>query len=281
MSTPPQAPRQGTVLQETVLQEPAQQELPLARVHGAPLLRLPEDLYIPPDALEVFLETFEGPLDLLLWLIRRQNLDILDIPVAQVAEQYMAYVELMRELRLELAADYLVMAAVLTEIKSRMLLPRPQDDTDEDDPRAALVRRLQDYARFRHASEVLALRPQFGRDVLPLAVAPPPQDGRPAAQAEVSLAELLAAMTELLSRSALSAHHHVRREPLSVRERMSRILERLGADEFTPLATLLDAAEGRPGVVVSFIAILELTREHLIDLAQNEAYGPIYLRRAA
>lgn len=275
MSTPPQAPGQ-----ETILQEPAQQELPLARVHGAPLLRLPEDLYIPPDALEVFLEAFEGPLDLLLWLIRRQNLDILDIPVAEVAAQYMAYVELMRELRLELAADYLVMAAVLTEIKSRMLLPRPEGDTGEDDPRAALVRRLQDYARFRHASEVLALRPQFGRDVLPLAVAPP-QDERPAAQPEVSLADLLAAMTEVLSRSALSAHHHVRREPLSVRERMSLILERLGADEFTALATLLDAAEGRPGVVVSFIAILELTREHLIDLAQNETYGPIYLRRAA
>ena len=263
-----------------IADEPAQQELPLARVHGAPLLRLPEDLYIPPDALEVFLETFEGPLDLLLWLIRRQNLDILDIPVAQVAEQYMAYVELMRELRLELAADYLVMAAVLTEIKSRMLLPRPEGDTEEDDPRAALVRRLQDYARFRHASEVLALRPQFGRDVLPLAVALPP-DERPPAQVAVSLDELLAAMTDVLARSALSAHHHVHREPLSVRERMSRILERLVAGEFTSLDTLLDAAEGRPGVVVSFIAILELTREHLIDLAQNEAYGPIYLRRAA
>mgnify|MGYP001271682041 FL=1 len=263
----------------TAAAEPAQQELPLARVHGAPLTRLPEDLYIPPDALEVFLEAFEGPLDLLLWLIRRQNLDILDIPVAAVAEQYMAYVELMRELRLELAADYLVMAAVLTEIKSRMLLPRPAGDDEEDDPRAALVRRLQDYARFRHASELLAARPQFGRDVLPLAVAPPPLD-RPAPLPQVSLAELLAAMTELLARRALHAHHHVQREPLSVRERMTLILQRLSG-EFTPLSALFDAGEGRAGVVVSFLAILELTRERLIDLAQHEVYGPIYLRRAA
>jgi len=261
-------------------QLPAQQELPLARVHGERLTRLPEDLYIPPDALEVFLDAFEGPLDFLLWLIRRQNLDILDIPVAEVAVQYMAYVDLMRDLRLELAADYLVMAAVLTEIKSRMLLPRPAGDTEEDDPRAALVRRLQDYARFRHASEVLARRPQFGRDVLPLAVALP-ELNQPAQEAQVSLAELLSAMTEVLARGALQAHHHVRREPLSVRERMSLILQRLTAGQFTPLLSLLQPAEGRAGVVVSFLAVLELVRERLIELGQAEAFGPIYLRPAA
>nr|ART37518.1 E304 [uncultured bacterium] len=249
-------------------------------MHGERLTRLPEDLYIPPDALEVFLEAFEGPLDFLLWLIRRQNLDILDIPVAEVAAQYMAYVDLMRDLRLELAADYLVMAAVLTEIKSRMLLPRPAGDAEEDDPRAVLVRRLQDYARFRHASEVLAMRPQFGRDVLPLAVALPELD-QPAQEAQVSLAELLSAMTEVLARGALKAHHHVHREPLSVRERMSLILQRLRAGEFTPLLSLLQPAEGRAGVVVSFLAILELVRERLIELGQAEAFGPIYLRPAA
>jgi segregation and condensation protein A len=249
-------------------------------VHGERLTRLPEDLYIPPDALEVFLEAFEGPLDFLLWLIRRQNLDILDIPVAEVAAQYMAYVDLMRDLRLELAADYLVMAAVLTEIKSRMLLPRPAGDAEEDDPRAVLVRRLQDYARFRHASEVLALRPQFGRDVLPLAVALPELD-QPAQEVQVSLAELLSAMTEVLARGALMGHPHGRREPLSVRERMSLILQRLTAGEFTPLLSLLQPAEGRAGVVVSFLAILELVRERLIELGQAEAFGPIYLRPAA
>ena len=249
-------------------------------MHGERLTRLPEDLYIPPDALEVFLEAFEGPLDFLLWLIRRQNLDILDIPVAEVAAQYMAYVDLMRDLRLELAADYLVMAAVLTEIKSRMLLPRPAGDAEEDDPRAVLVRRLQDYARFRHASEVLALRPQFGRDVLPLSVALPELDQLPQ-EPQVSLAELLSAMTEVLARGALKVHHHVRREPLSVRERMSLILQRLTAGEFTPLLSLLQPAEGRAGVVVSFLAILELVRERLIELGQAEAFGPIYLRPAA
>ena len=249
-------------------------------MHGERLTRLPEDLYIPPDALEVFLEAFEGPLDFLLWLIRRQNLDILDIPVAEVAAQYMAYVDLMRDLRLDLAADYLVMAAVLTEIKSRMLLPRPAGDTEEDDPRAVLVRRLQEYARFRHASEALALRPQFGRDVLPLAVALP-ELGQPLQEPQVSLAELLTAMTEVLARGALKAHHHVRREPLSVRERMSLILQRLTAGEFTPLLSLLQPAEGRAGVVVVFLAILELVRERLIELGQAEAFGPIYLRPAA
>ncbi|WP_372718490.1 ScpA family protein [Immundisolibacter sp.] len=259
---------------------PKQQEFPLARVRGELLTRLPEDLYIPPDALEVFLEAFEGPLDLLLWLIRRQNFDILDIPVAEVAAQYMAYVELLRGLRLELAADYLVMAAVLTEIKSRMLLPRPAGVEEEDDPRAALVRRLQDYARFRDASETLAALPQFGRDLLPLSVALPAQE-LPPAQAQVTLAELVAALTEILARGALNAHHQVRREALSVRERMTAILERLTVGEFTSLPTLLLPAEGRAGVVVSFLAILELLREQLIELAQHEAFGPIYLRPAA
>lgn len=252
---------------------------PLAVVRGEPLTRLPDDLYIPPDALEVFLETFEGPLDLLLYLIRRQNLDILDIPVAEITRQYMGYIALMQELRFELAAEYLVMAAWLAEIKSRLLLPRPavMGNDDDSDPRAELVRRLQEYERFRQAALDLDELPRLERDCFaaaPVAVTwqgcrtPPP----------VSLEELVAALHEVLLRAELYSHHQVQREPLSVRERMSRVLDVLDPVHFTAFAELFTVEEGRAGVVVTLLAILELVREAVIDLVQNEAFAPIYVR---
>jgi segregation and condensation protein A len=252
-----------------------------ARVHGEPYTELPQDLYIPPDALEVFLETFEGPLDLLLYLIRRHNLNILDIPIADITRQYMEYLGLMQQLQLELAAEYLVMAAVLAEIKSRMLLPRiSSDDETEDDPRAELVRRLQEYERFKRAAEDLDALPRLERDVFTVSVEltqqetqkPPPP---------VALGELFYAIKEVMARAELYDHHHVQREPLSVRERMSQILERLSeheAQQFVAFVSLFDAAEGRMGVVVTLLATLELIRESLIELVQSEAFAPIYVR---
>ena len=250
----------------------------LARVNGEPYPELPQDLYIPPDALEVFLETFEGPLDLLLYLIKRQNLNILDIPIADITRQYMDYLALMQELRLELAAEYLVMAAMLAEIKSRLLLPRPTiGEAQEDDPRAQLVRRLQEYERFKQAAEKLDVLPRLERDVFTASAellhreirrTPPP----------VSLADLLAALREVLQRAELYSHHHISREPLSVRERMSRILERMDAVRFTPFSTLFTPEEGRPGVVVTLLALLELIREALLELVQAEPFAPIHVR---
>jgi segregation and condensation protein A len=252
----------------------------VARVRGEPVTALPQDLYIPPDALEVFLETFEGPLDLLLYLIRRQNLDILDIPIAEITRQYMTYVELMKDLRLELAAEYLVMAALLASIKSRMLLPRPPRDDDEDlDPRAELVRRLQEYERFKQAAEDLDALPRVARDVFPArAEAPPRQVVR--REPEVDLRELLTALAGVLKRADMFSHHHVRRETLSVRERMSETLRSLSSERFTGFAELFRAEEGRLGVVVTFLAVLELLKERLIELVQSEPYAPIYLRAA-
>ena len=250
----------------------------LARVNGQPYPELPQDLYIPPDALEVFLETFEGPLDLLLYLIKRQNLNILDIPIADITRQYMDYLALMQELRLELAAEYLVMAAMLAEIKSRLLLPHPTiGEVQEDDPRAQLVRRLQEYERFKQAAEKLDVLPRLERDVFTASAellhreirrTPPP----------VSLTDLLAALREVLQRAELYSHHHVSREPLSVRERMSRILERMDAVRFTPFSTLFTPEEGRPGVVVTLLALLELIREALLELVQAEPFAPIHVR---
>lgn len=250
----------------------------VALVNGQPYPELPQDLYIPPDALEVFLETFEGPLDLLLYLIKRQNLNILDIPIADITRQYMDYLALMQELRLELAAEYLVMAAMLAEIKSRLLLPRPMTgETQEDDPRAQLVRRLQEYERFKQAAEKLDVLPRLERDVFTASAellhreirrTPPP----------VSLADLLAALREVLQRAELYSHHHISREPLSVRERMSRILERMDAVRFTPFSTLFTPEEGRPGVVVTLLALLELIREALLELVQAEPFAPIHVR---
>ncbi len=251
------------------------------RVGNESLRELPRDLYIPPDALEVFLETFEGPLDLLLYLIRRQNLDVLDIPIAAITRQYMTYVELMKELRLELAAEYLVMAAVLAEIKSRMLLPRPpQAEAEEEDPRAELVRRLQEYERFKTASEDLDSLPRVGRDVYP-ASASLPEIRHAAPPPAVSLDDLLMALADVMARAEMFSHHHVQREVLSVRERMTWTLQQLDSERFTAFASLLRADEGRRGVVVGFLAILELIREALVELVQAEPFAPIYVRARA
>jgi len=266
---------------ETVTPSAEQQEMPFAIVQGAPVLKLPDDLYIPPDALEVFLEAFEGPLDLLLYLIRRQNLDILDIPIAEITRQYTGYIEMMAGLRLELAAEYLVMAAILAEIKSRMLLPRPQpDEEDEGDPRAELIRRLQEYERFKQAAEDLDALPRLERDLaLASAAAEPPGEVR--VPPEVDLRELLLALRDVMARAEMLAHHQVQSEPLSVRERMSRIVGLVSADQFVEFSQCFDLDEGRMGAVVTFLALLELLREHLIDLVQQELFGTIYLRSPA
>lgn len=252
---------------------------PLAKVGGEPYTQLPQDLYIPPDALEVFLEAFEGPLDLLLYLIQRQNLNILDIPIAEITRQYMEYLALMQELRLELAAEYLVMAAWLAEIKSRLLLPRPAAiEADEDDPRAELVRRLQEYERFQQAAQALDALPRLERDFFPASAALVQRETR-RAPPPVSLTELLAALHEVLARAELFGRHQVRREALSVRERMSQVLERLDALRFTPFSALFRPEEGRMGVVVTFLAVLELLREALLELVQAEPFAPIHVRR--
>ena len=255
-----------------------QQEMPFAIVQGAPLTELPKDLYIPPDALEVFLEAFEGPLDLLLYLIRRQNLDILDIPIAEITAQYMEYVELMRAVNLELAADYLVMAAMLAEIKSRMLLPRSGEASeDEDDPRAELVRRLQEYERYRQAAESIDHLPRLGREIF-TAHAHCEGDSVARLAPQVELQELLLAMAEVVRRSEMFQHHHVQREPLSVRERMSQVLARLDGEGFVPFMALFDLNEGRAGVVVTFLALLELTKLGLIELVQNAPFAELFAR---
>lgn len=248
------------------------------RVRGEPVHELPRDLYIPPDALEVFLDAFEGPLDLLLYLIRRQNLDILDIPIAAITRQYMEYVELMKELRLELAAEYLVMAAVLAEIKSRTLLPRPPAAEEEEaDPRAELVRRLQEYERYKTAAENLDALPREGRDLFPVAVvAPDAAPQRP--QPQVELRDLLVALADVVKRAELFSHHQVQKEALSVRERMSETLARLDSEHFTRFVDLLDPREGRSGVVVGFLALLELIKAHAVEVVQSEPLGTVHVR---
>jgi segregation and condensation protein A len=257
---------------------PRQQEMPFAVVQGTPMLTLPLDLYIPPDALEVFLDAFEGPLDLLLYLIRRQNLDILDIPIAQITAQYMEYVELMKDLKLELAAEYLVMAAMLCEIKSRMLLPRPESADDEDaDPRAELVRRLQEYERFKQAAQDIDALPRLERDCFPVQ-ADVPAGHVPRIPPTVELGEVLLALREVLSRADLFTSHRVERESLSLRERMSQVLERVQHGGFVPFVALFDITEGRAGVVVSFLAILELIKAATLELVQSEPYAPIHIR---
>ena len=253
----------------------------VATVRGQPMADWPRDLYIPPDALEVFLEAFEGPLDLLLYLIRRQNLDILDIPIAEITRQYMSYVELMKDLRLELAAEYLVMAAMLAEIKSRMLLPRPpaSDEDDDPDPRADLVRRLREYEQFKEAGRSIDALPRVNRDVFTgQAAAPAMQPAQ--RQPDVALGELLAAFAEVLERAEMFTHHRIEQEALSVRERMSETLARLDGQRFVPLTEILQPHEGRPGVVVTFLAILELLKAALIELTQSRPYAPLYLRSA-
>jgi segregation and condensation protein A len=260
---------------------PQQQEMPLAMVRGQPMLQMPQDLYIPPDALEVILEAFEGPLDLLLYLIRRQNLDILDIPIAEITRQYIDYIDLMHDMRLELAAEYLVMAAILAEIKSRLLLPRPPaEESIEDDPRAELVRRLQEYERFKKAAADIEALPRADRDFA-LASAfmadksvirlPPPVDMR----------ELLLALKDVITRAELSGRHAIQREALSVRNRMSDVLKFLGDGGFHAFEKLFNPGEGRLGIVVTFLALLELAKEHLIEIMQSEPLAPIYLKSLA
>lgn len=258
---------------------PAANTPPLAKVGGEPYTRIPQDLYIPPDALEVFLEAFEGPLDLLLYLIQRQNLNILDIPIAEITRQYMEYLALMQDMRLELAAEYLVMAAWLAEIKSRLLLPRPASiEAEEEDPRAELVRRLREYERFQQAARALDALPRLERDCFPASAEPAQRETR-RAPPPVGLTDLLSALREVLARAELFGRHHIRRETLSVRERMSQVLERLDALRFTPFSALFRPEEGRMGVVVTFLAVLELLREALLELAQAEPFAPIHVRR--
>ena len=259
---------------------PEQVELPFAVVNGEPFSQLPRDLYIPPQALEVFLEAFEGPLDLLLYLIRRHNLDILDIPLAEITRQYMQYIELMQELQLELAGEYLVMAATLAEIKSRMLLPRPPSGPDEgEDPRAELVRRLQEYERFKRAAQELDGLTRLERDVWPTVVE---LKERRVVRAlpQITLQEMLVAFKEVVARAEMFAHHHIARERLSVGERMSDILAMLGSAGFVEFTRLFRPEEGRMGVTVTFVAILELMREGLIDIVQAEPYAPLHVRAA-
>ena len=261
--------------------QPQQQEMPLAIVLGQPVLQMPQDLYIPPDALEVILEAFEGPLDLLLYLIRRQNLDILDIPVAEITRQYVDYIEVMQEMRFELAAEYLVMAAILAEIKSRMLLPRPPAEEGlEGDPRAELVRRLQEYERFKKAAEDLDGLDRLDRDTAvvhahvpdrTVARVPPPVD----------LREMLLALRDVLRRAEMFAHHAIRREALSVRQRMGDVLGRLGDGQFHGFETLFNPEEGRLGVVVTFLSILELAKEQLLEIVQEAPLAPIYVKSLA
>ena len=257
---------------------PEQEEMPFAVVQGEPWSTLPKDLYIPPDALEVFLDAFEGPLDLLLYLIKRQNLDILDIPIAEITRQYMEYVELMRELRLELAAEYLVMAAMLAEIKSRMLLPRHEEqDEDEQDPRAELIRRLQEYERYKQAAEDIDALPRLGRDVFQT-VADVPHKHFERRSPDVDLREILFALKDVLHRADMFSHHRIESEPLSVRERMSLVLDAVNKDSFTEFTRLFKVEEGRLGVVVTFLAILELIKGRLIEIVQAEAYGQIHIK---
>jgi len=257
---------------------PQQQEMPLALIKGQPVLQMPQDLYIPPDALEVILESFEGPLDLLLYLIRRQNLDILDIPVAEITKQYVSYIGVMEDLRFELAAEYLVMAAILAEIKSRMLLPRPpSEDGIEGDPRAELVRRLQEYERFKKAAEDIDQLPRLERDTT-VAHALMPDRVISRAPPDVDLKEMLLALRDVLKRADLFSRHAIRREALSVRERMSAVLDRLSDGQFHSFESFFSPEEGRMGVVVSFLSILELAKERLLEIVQEAALAPIFVR---
>ena len=257
---------------------PQQEEMPFAVVQGKELTVLPKDLYIPPDALEVILEAFEGPLDLLLYLIRRQNLDILEINVAEITRQYMGYIELMTTIQLELAAEYLVMAAMLAEIKSRMLLPRqPVDEEDEGDPRAELIRRLQEYERFKNAAEDVDEMPRLGRDIHQAsAEAPDREQQRP--HPEVDMREILTALADVLRRAEMFESHQIELEKLSTRERMTQVLDRIRGQQFVPFVSLFKEAEGRLGVVVTFLAIMELIKESLVEIVQSESFGPIHVK---
>lgn len=260
-----------------------QGEMPFAIVDGRPMTQLPLDLYIPPDALEVILEAFEGPLDLLLYLIKRQNLDILDIRVSEITRQYMEYIELMKELQFELAAEYLVMAAVLAEIKSRMLLPRQtESEDDEEDPRAELIRRLQEYERFKQAAEDIDELKRVHRDIF-VGAADVPKIDKPKPLPDVQLQEMLVVLARVLKRAEQYAHHHVSLEPLSTRERMSTVLDRVhhAHGQFVTFISLFNVTEGRAGVIVTFLAVMELIKESLIEMVQPEPFAPIHVKARA
>lgn len=264
-----------------VASRPQQQEMPLAVVLGQPVLQIPQDLYIPPDALEIILDAFEGPLDLLLYLIRRQNLDILDIPVADITRQYVLYIGAMHEMRFELAADYLVMAAILAEIKSRMLLPRiTSDEGLEEDPRAELVRRLQEYERFKKAAEDIDTLPRQDRDTVP-AQAHVPERAAVRLPPPVDLREMLLALHDVFKRAELFSQHAIRRDALSVRQRMAEVLERLADGAFHRFESLFDPTEGRAGIIVTFLGMLTLAKEQLLEIVQEAPMAPIYVKSLA
>ncbi len=272
--------KKARIAAQVTSQGATQGEMPFALIQGEPLTVIPQDLYIPPDALLVFLEAFEGPLDLLLYLIKRQNLDILNIPIAAITRQYMEYIHLMDNLELELAAEYLVMASMLAEIKSRMLLPRPVTIDDEDDPRAELVRRLQEYEQFKKAAEDVDALDRLEREIHLTSIDIPKMDIE-VPLPDVMLSELMNAFRDVVNRAEQFAKHHVEREPLSVRERMVLVLERINGDDFISFTDFFDPSEGRMGVVVSFIAILELLKESLIEIVQSKPYAPIYVKASS
>lgn len=253
-------------------------ESAIATHKGQSITDLPKDLYIPPNALEVFLEAFEGPLDLLLYLIKRHNMDILDIPVAEITKQYIEYIELMKILQFDLAAEYLVMAATLAEIKSRLLLPtKSTEEDDEIDPRADLIRRLQEYERYKQASEDIDELPRVERDIH-IASAEPPKLISEKPKPKVELSDILSALNDVLKRAEMFEHHHIQLESLSTRERMSAILNKLKEQKFVPFMAMFTLEEGRLGVVVTFLAIMELVKESLIDIVQTEEFGPIHMQ---
>jgi len=258
--------------------QPGQEELPFAYVAGQAVTELPKDLYIPPDALEIFLESFEGPLDLLLYLIKRQNINILEINVSDITEQYMAYVDLMESSQFELAAEYLVMAATLAEIKSRILLPRQDaEEEEEEDPRSQLIRRLQEYERYKKAAEDIAELPRMERELYQVS-AELPEIERVAPDPEIDLQTVLRALASALRRVEMFEHHHIQRETLSTREKMSEVLARISAEKFVPLVSLLLHEEGRLGVVVTFLAVMELMKDSMIEIVQSEPFGPIHVK---
>ena len=255
-----------------------QQELPLAFIAGEAITEVPKDLYIPPDALEIFLEAFEGPLDLLLYLIKRQNINILEINVAEITDQYMSYVELMEASQFELAAEYLVMAAMLAEIKSRILLPRHEEEgTEEDDPRMELIRRLQEYERYKEAAQKINDLPRMDRNYY-LAKAMLPVIERVTPDPDVDLQDMLISLARVLRRADMFEHHHIQLETLSTREKMSEILIRISEHKFVPLVSLLVKEEGRLGIVVTFLAVMELMKDSLIEIVQTDPFGPIHLK---
>jgi len=273
-----EAAASGDQTQVQSADNPQQHQLVFAKVEGEPLTELPQDLYIPPEALEVILEAFEGPLDLLLYLIKRQNLDILNINVAEITRQYTEYIELMDILELELAAEYLVMAAMLAEIKSRSLLPRHENaEEDETDPRTELIRRLQEYERFKQAAEDIDDLPRVERNFQLIKIEPPIIESEQPLP-DIEMKELMLALAGVLNRAEMFTHHHVEMETISTREKMAHILDILQQERFVPFISLFTVEEGKLGVVVSFMAVLELIKESLIDIVQHENFGPIHVK---